>query len=169
MPRRILIFFTSELKGVVQSAFLLAFAGFVADILALLRDRLLAAEFGASRSLDIYYVSFRVPDFIYTVSLFFAASTALIPMLLEKFSEDEKKAQDFLENIFSLFLIAVILLVLVFPQRKDRKSFYFQEYFFCRLFCSAFLISFHQLSSLSGDFMFMRFPRFYITSALLLE
>ena len=113
MPRRILIFFTSELKGVVQSAFLLAFAGFVADILALLRDRLLAAEFGASRSLDIYYVSFRVPDFIYTVSLFFAASTALIPMLLEKFSEDEKKAQDFLENIFSLFLIAVILLVVV--------------------------------------------------------
>ena len=113
MPRRILIFFTSELKGVVQSAFLLAFAGFVADILALLRDRLLAAEFGASRSLDIYYVSFRVPDFIYTVSLFFAASTALIPMLLEKFSEDEKKAQDFLGNIFSLFLIAVILLVVI--------------------------------------------------------
>src|SRR3989344_4026400 len=52
MPRRILIFFTSELKGVVQSAFLLAFAGFVAEILALLCDRLLAVEFWASCSPD---------------------------------------------------------------------------------------------------------------------
>ena len=72
-------FFGSELKSVTQGAFVLAAAGILADLLSLFRDRLLASEFGASRTLDLYYVAFRIPDFIYTFSLFFAASTAVIP------------------------------------------------------------------------------------------
>lgn len=111
MVRRLLRFFGRELKGVHEAAFLLAFAGILADILGLLRDRLLASAFGASRVLDLYYVSFRVPDGIYTLSLFFAASTALIPILLERFQEDEKKAQELLGNMFSLFGITVLVLV----------------------------------------------------------
>lgn len=114
MVKNILQIFGRELKSVHQAAFLLAFSGVLADVLALFRDRLLASEFGASRALDLYYVSFRVPDLIYTFSLFFAASTALMPILLEKFSSDEKSAQEFLGNIFSLFGIGVIILVLVF-------------------------------------------------------
>ncbi len=104
-------FFGSELKSVTQGAFVLASAGILADLLSLFRDRLLASEFGASRTLDLYYVAFRIPDFIYTFSLFFAASTALIPILLEKFSEDRGKAEDFFGNIFSLFGLVTVLLV----------------------------------------------------------
>ena len=104
-------FFGRELKSVTQSAAVLALAWIFADILSLFRDRLLASEFGASRALDLYYVSFRIPDFIYTFSLFFAASTALIPFLLEKFSNDKKDAEEFFGNIFSLFGLITILLV----------------------------------------------------------
>jgi putative peptidoglycan lipid II flippase len=111
MVQNLLKFFGREWGSVHQAAFLLAFAGILAKLLALYRDRLLAIEFGASRPLDLYYVAFRVPDFIYTFSLFFAASTALIPILLEKFSDDEKKAEDFFGNIFSLFGLVVIFLV----------------------------------------------------------
>src|SRR3989338_10992020 len=115
MVENLLKFFGRELKSVPQAAFLLAVSGILADILALLRDRLLASEFGASRALDLYYVSFRIPDFIYTFSLFFAASTAVIPILLEKFSEDRKGAEDFFGNIFSLFgLVTVLMVVLAY-------------------------------------------------------
>src|SRR3989344_3660831 len=108
-------FFGSELKSVTQGAFVLAAAGILADLLSLFRDRLLASEFGASRTLDLYYVAFRIPDFIYTFSLFFAASTAVIPILFEKFSEDRKGAEDFFGNIFSLFgLVTVLLVVLAY-------------------------------------------------------
>src|SRR3989338_681725 len=106
-------FFGSELKSVTQSAAVLALAGILADVLSLFRDRLLASEFGASRSLDLYYLSFRIPDFIYTFSLFFAASTALIPFLLEKFSSDKKSAEEFFGNIFSLFGLITVFLVII--------------------------------------------------------
>ena len=104
-------FFGSELKSVTQSAAVLAVAVVFADVLSLFRDRLLASEFGASRSLDIYYASFRIPDFLYTFCLFFAASTALIPILLDKFSDDKKGAENFFGNIFSLFGLVTIFLV----------------------------------------------------------
>ena len=111
MVENLLKFFGRELKSVPQAAFLLAVSGILADILALLRDRLLASEFGASRALDLYYVSFRIPDFIYTLSLFFAASTALIPIVLEKFSESDAKGREFIGSVFSLFLLVIIVLV----------------------------------------------------------
>ena len=113
MVKGILNFFSSEQKGVHQAAFLLAISGILADILALLRDRLLASHFGASRALDLYYVSFRVPDFIYTLSLFFAASTALIPIILDKFRKDQKAGEEFLSNILSFFSVVVLFLVVV--------------------------------------------------------
>src|SRR3989344_2246948 len=107
MVNYLLSIFGSELKSVTQGAAVLAIAGLLADILSLFRDRLLAADFGASRALDIYYASFRIPDLIYTISLFFAASTALIPVLLKKFSEDNKEAEKFFGNIFSRFFVVV--------------------------------------------------------------
>ena len=89
--RRIFNFFNlfhKELSGVHQAALLLAFSGIASKILALLRDRLLASSFGAGRTLDIYYAAFRLPDFLYNLSLFAVASTALIPIFLEKFSNE---------------------------------------------------------------------------------
>ena len=61
--------FKSEISDIHQAAFWLASFGILADILALLRDRLLAGIFGASRTLDIYYAAFRVPDLIYTIMI----------------------------------------------------------------------------------------------------
>src|SRR3990167_5801067 len=111
MPQKILRFFDRESKRVTEAAFILAGSGILADLLSLFRDRLLASRFGASRELDLYYASFRVPDFIYTLSLFFAASTALIPILVEKFSEDEGKARKFFRDILSFFGLSVLFLV----------------------------------------------------------
>lgn len=111
MVTRIFSFFSREQKGVHQAAFLLAISGILADILALFRDRLLASHYGASRALDLYYVSFRIPDFIYTLSLLFAASTALIPIILDRFQKSEKDGQEFLSNVCSFFTLIILVLV----------------------------------------------------------
>ncbi len=99
MVRRILQFFGRELQGVPQAAFFLASSGMFASLFALFRDRLLGSLYGASRPLDIYYASFRVPDIIYTLSLFFAASTALVPVMLEKYSRSREDARDFFSGM----------------------------------------------------------------------
>ncbi len=99
MASRFFNLFHKEFSGVHQAAFLLATAGILADVLALVRDRLLASTFGAGRTLDIYFASFRVPDFLYTLSLLIAANTALIPILLKKFSDNEEEARNFMGGL----------------------------------------------------------------------
>ena len=113
MRRRIFELFHREFRGVREAAFLLALATIVSNLLALLRDRLLASRFGAGIELDMYYAAFRVPDLLYAFSLFFVASTAIIPLFLERFSEGEQRAQAFFDTVFSVFVTSVILLAIV--------------------------------------------------------
>lgn len=105
-------FFNRDLSNIHHAAFWLAMFGILADILALFRDRLLAGMFGASRTLDIYYAAFRVPDFIYTIMLLFTASTAIIPIFLEKYAEkkDSAAAEAFLGSLISFFTVLIIVI-----------------------------------------------------------
>ena len=110
--RRIFELFHREFRDVREAAFLLAAATVASNLLALLRDRLLASRFGASTELDMYYAAFRVPDLLYAFSLFFVASTAIIPLFLERFSESEARARIFLDTVLVTFLASIILLTL---------------------------------------------------------
>lgn len=114
-----------------HAAFWLAMFGISADILGLLRDRLLAGMFGASRTLDVYYAAFRVPDFIYTIMLLFTASTAIIPIFIEKFAEkkDSSAAEAFLGSLISFFIVMIIAVA--------AAAFYFMP-FFMALFLPGF-------------------------------
>lgn len=113
MARRIFELFHREFRDVREAAFLLAMTTVASNLLALLRDRLLAAHFGASVELDIYYAAFRVPDLLYAFSLFFVASTAIIPLFLERLSENEEKAREFLDTVLAVFLVSMTLGALV--------------------------------------------------------
>jgi len=116
-------FFEREFTGVHQAAFLLAFTTILAKVLALVRDRMLASTFGAGEALDIYYASFRIPDFVYTLSLFIAASTALIPLLLERESKSREEASRFIGSVLSWFLVGIgalgVGLLFLMPQLTD--------------------------------------------------
>ena len=100
-------FFRIEPKGVHQAALLLASLSVANGALGLLRDRLLAGVYGASRALDIYYAAFRIPDFIFSLSLFFVASTAFIPLLIEHKNRSKRDAQDFFNTVFTFFVLTV--------------------------------------------------------------
>src|SRR3989344_4235782 len=102
--------FHADLGNVHHAAFWLGFFGILSATLGLLRDRLLAGTFGASRELDIYYAAFRVPDFLYTILLLFTASTAIIPIFLKNFNEDKEKAAELLGSIIIYVSFALLVL-----------------------------------------------------------
>ncbi len=98
-------------SGVNHAALVLAIASIASGLLGLVRDRLLASHFGASRALDIYYASFRVPDFIFTLMLFLVATTACIPLYLEHKNRSNKEARDFFDSIFTFFCFAALCII----------------------------------------------------------
>lgn len=105
MVQALLRFMHRELKGVHQAALFLAVSAAGSVVLALVRDRLLASSFGAGPVLDLYFAAFRIPDIVYTISLFFTASTALIPLFLDLQEQGADEAQRFLDSVFTSFLL----------------------------------------------------------------
>src|SRR3989338_1208244 len=104
--------FRTDLINIHHAAFWLAFFSFVSAILGLFRDRMLASIFGAIRSLDIYYSAFRVPDFLYTLMLFFAASTVIIPIFLEDYKDNKQSAEKLFGSVLFFFFIVISFLSL---------------------------------------------------------
>ncbi len=97
-----------------KAALLLAASSVVSSLLGLFRDRLLAGAFGAGRSLDIYYASFKLPDLLYNiVALSLVSVTVLIPFFIEKVSKSETEARSFLNQVFTCFILAMVLISLV--------------------------------------------------------
>lgn len=110
MIKKVFNLFHQEFGGLHQAAMVLAASSFLSGLLALLRDRLLAGTFGAGRFLDVYYASFKIPDFLYTISLVIISVNVLIPFFLKKLSQSPQEAKKFFDNIFSIFLFAIIIL-----------------------------------------------------------
>ncbi|MBI4101250.1 murein biosynthesis integral membrane protein MurJ [Candidatus Microgenomates bacterium] len=66
------------------AAALLAGSYFASALLGLLRDRLLAARFGLSGTLDAYFAAFSIPDLVYYLLVSGALAVAFIPVLTER-------------------------------------------------------------------------------------
>jgi len=114
MPKRILTFFNKEFNGINEAALLLGGFAFLSQILGLIRDRTLASMIGAGSTLDVYYAAFRVPDFIYISIASLASVTVLLPFLIEKIKgEDNSKAKSFLNNVFSAYMLFMIVVSIV--------------------------------------------------------
>lgn len=99
----------TEIRGLHQAAYLLAGFAFLSQILALLRDRLLAASFGASSSLDVYYAAFRIPDFIFITIGSMVSISVLIPFLMDKMKSGQEEGRKFISNIFSFFFLLIVI------------------------------------------------------------
>jgi len=82
-------------------------------LLGLIRDRLLAGTFGAGRELDIYYIAFKIPDFISIVLIIGAISAAITPIFSHYLVRSKKEAFDFLSNLINVFLLFLIILSLI--------------------------------------------------------
>ncbi len=80
-------FFRSSSVSFVQGALVLATLSLGSRVVGLLRDRVLASQFGAGETLDIYYAAFRIPDMFYALIVAGALSGSFIPIFLRYWRE----------------------------------------------------------------------------------
>lgn len=90
-------------------------------LLGMLRDRILAGQFGAGDTLDIYYAAFRIPDLLFNLLILGALSAGFIPIFtslikspLAKvrslFGQDNKEAWELTSNLLNILGAALLLL-----------------------------------------------------------
>ncbi len=106
MVRRVFDLMYKEIRGLHQAAYILALFAIGSQLLAIVRDRLLAHIFGAGPELDIYYAAFRIPDLLYVLF----ASILSVYVLLPFVNRAEEKngiaaGVAVISQVFSLFLI----------------------------------------------------------------
>lgn len=109
MVQRIIGFLYKEARTLNQAALLLGLFAFFSQVLAFLRDRLLAHIFGASAELDVYYAAFRIPDFIFVAVASVVSLSVLVPFIIEKEKEGSEALRRFIDSIFSFFAILMFL------------------------------------------------------------
>jgi len=111
MIKKVFSLLHKDISGLHEAAYILAFSAFLSQILALLRDRMLAHSFGAGEILDIYYASFRVPDFIFISIASLVSLAVLVPFLSQEI--DKKYIRRFMNEIFSVFFILITVVSVV--------------------------------------------------------
>ena len=107
MVEKIVNLLNKEFGGLHGPAILLAGSAFLSQLLALLRDRLLASGFGAGSHLDVYYAAFKIPDFLFVIIGSFLSITVIIPILVNRVKNDDnnKEAKRFLSGLLSFFFL----------------------------------------------------------------
>jgi len=105
-------------SSVLEATVVLAVASLVSRLFGLLRDRSLAAHFGAGDVLDAYFAAFKIPDFIFNLLLLGALSSAFIPLFTEYMQRNSKdEAWSFVNTLINFgitVLTGTLLLIAVF-------------------------------------------------------
>ncbi len=86
-------------------------------LLGLLRDRLLAGEFGAGEYLDIYFAAFRIPNFVYGILITGGIVAAFLPIFSSIYEKKEEEGWNLVSNLLNvllLFLSFLSFLLLIF-------------------------------------------------------
>jgi putative peptidoglycan lipid II flippase len=113
MVKKIFKLFHSEVSGIHQAAAVLGLFTLLSQVLALFRDRILASYFGATHSLDLYYASFRIPDFIFASVASLVSISVLIPFLSERMENKKDGTRKFLDSIFTIFFSAIVVVSVI--------------------------------------------------------
>lgn len=101
-------------NSVSTAAFIIAVAGIGSRLFGFLRDRILAAQFGAGDTLDAYYAAFRIPDLLYSFLVLGALSAAFIPVFTEFYTQKkERQAWELASHVLHLLVIGLGLMSLL--------------------------------------------------------
>ncbi len=114
MVKRVFKLVYSEIRGLHQAAYILALFAIGSQMLALVRDRLLAHSFGAGGDLDLYYAAFRIPDILFALFSSVLSVYVLLPFVTRARAEAGSEAgARVLGQMFSLFAIVYAAVALV--------------------------------------------------------
>jgi len=113
-------FINKRSQKISSAALTIAFFGLASRLFGLWRDRLLAGQFGATRTLDVYYAAFRIPDLVYNLLIVGAVSSAFLPVFYEYLTKDKEEAWRFAANVLNILIFALlifsVILILFAPQ-----------------------------------------------------
>lgn len=109
MVKRLFRVIGKEIRGLHEAAYLLAIFALLSQVLALVRDKLLAYSFGAGHSLDIYYAAFRIPDLIFVSVGSLVSASILLPFFIERFNKSNEDGKKFSDSIFTVFFAAIVV------------------------------------------------------------
>ena len=113
MVKKVFEIVYKEVRGLHQAAYVLGLFTFGSQLLALVRDRMLAHEFGAGVELDLYYAAFRIPDLLYVLFASTLSVYVLIPFVASRIKgDDASSARQLLSQVFSVFLAVYTVLAL---------------------------------------------------------
>ncbi len=110
-------FLSRKTNTVEKSAIVIAVFTLIGSVLSVLRNSLLASYLGASKDIDIYYASFRIPDFIFNIFIMGAMTAGLIPLFSKYLNTKKEEANDFINStIFGIAVFSVVfgVILLVF-------------------------------------------------------
>ena len=98
---------TQQSKTLLGASAMLALLGLLSRVLGVLRDRILASHFGASDLLDVYYVSFNIPDFVFNLLVVGAVSSAFIPVFIEYQSRKNGEEWNLVNNFLNILMVTM--------------------------------------------------------------
>jgi putative peptidoglycan lipid II flippase len=113
MVGRVFGFFQKETTSIHIAAYVLGGAAILSQILGLIRDKLLAYNLGASRTLDLYYAAFRIPDALFATVASLVSLSVLIPFLSETLARSREDARHYIDQVFTVFMLLMIAVVAV--------------------------------------------------------
>jgi len=115
--------FSGQINSITIAALLVALSSLVSRFLGIFRDRILAGEFGAGDTLDIYYAAFRVPDLLFNLLVLGALSAGFIPIFtsllkksqplipsLNKKGKNQKEAWELASNVLNILVLSLIII-----------------------------------------------------------
>jgi putative peptidoglycan lipid II flippase len=114
--------FSGQIDSITMAALLVALSSLVSRFLGIFRDRILASQFGAGDTLDIYYAAFRIPDLIFNLLVLGALSAGFIPIFTCLIKDPKCKlraiftgspnqeAWDLASNMLNLLMAVLVIL-----------------------------------------------------------
>lgn len=89
------------------AAVIISFSYFLSRVLGLVRDRLLASNFGVSAQTDAYTAAFRIPDLLFTLIVSGAFAVSFIPVFIGYIEKKkEQEAWRVANSILNILLLA---------------------------------------------------------------
>ncbi len=96
-------------KTIFSASIILSASGLLSRALGLIRDNLLANSFPKGQT-DIYFASFKVPDFLYSVLVMGGIMAVFIPVFSGVYKENKEEARELISSALFIVLASISLL-----------------------------------------------------------
>lgn len=102
----------SQSKTITGAAIILSGATLLSRLVGIIRDKVLAHNYGAGSVMDTYYAAFKIPDLIYSLLIVGALTAGFIPTFTKLLNEKDnnKRAWHLTNNLLNILGLSLLIL-----------------------------------------------------------